>query len=467
MTPRLRSALGVVPCAALLLVAGCGESGVAPDGVDSVVLLVIDTLRADDAYDPEVAPHLNALGERSVVFERAFASASYTLASTATLFTGLRPAAHGNLGEQTNVMQPAHRTLAEALSEAGVATAAFSCNPHISRPGGFDQGFGDFGFYGRDTFDEHRVPAAVRADLVRWWQDHAGESRFAYVHVLPPHAPYQPPRAFLEARGIAHFDLAHGLQKRLDDLNREGTRGPRDPAVEELRELYRASILYVDDWQHALHQQLVAATPEGSLGWIVTSDHGEGFMEHGRVSHGFSPYAEQVHVPLLWSWPHLDARREPALVETRSIAATLCDAMGANWPAAERGRSWWRALSESSPIEASAGALSRSMGGRPAWSWRTSEWTHLWQSASGTSALYDTSELPGEYTNLADLPGPRQGLARSLAAALQAALEKDASLRVPIEVPRAHTVFAKELAALGYLANPQDGERAAPSKDDE
>lgn len=453
--------------AAALLCAGCGGSDADPSEVDSAVLLVIDTLRADDAYDPQIAPHLGALGERSVVFERAFSSASYTLASTATLFTGLRPAAHANLGEQTNVLQPAHWTLAEALSESGVATAAFSCNPHISRPGGFDQGFDDFGFYGRDTFEEHRVPDAVRADLVSWWRDHEGQRRFAYVHVLPPHAPYQPPLEFRGARGIAQVDLTHGLQKRLDELNGEEQRGPHDPAVKELRELYRASILHVDDWQHGLHLELLAATPEGSLGWIVTSDHGEGFMEHGRVSHGFSPYEEQVHVPLLWSWPDVKARREPALVETRSIAATLCEAFGATWPTMDRGRSWWRALRDSTPIEALDGALSRSMGRRPAWSWRTNEWSHLWQSASGTSALYDPSEVPGEYTDLAGLPGPWQDRARSLAAALQTALEHDATLRVPIEVPRFHTVFAKELAALGYLANPEDGERVAPGPDDE
>ena len=459
---RFASAVAVV-----LLCAGCGSSGSGPSGVDSAVLLVIDTLRADDAYDPQIAPHLNALGEGSVVFDRAYSSASYTLASTATLFTGLRPAAHVNLGEQTNVLQPAHQTLAEALSEAGVATAAFSCNPHISRPGGFDQGFGDFGFYGRDAFEEHRVPAAVRADLVAWWRDHEDRRRFAYVHVLPPHAPYQAPVEFRRARGVAHLDLAQGSQKRLDELNGEASRGPDALAVEELRELYRASILYIDEWQHTLHEELRAATPGARLGWIVTSDHGEGFMEHGRVSHGFSPYEEQVHVPLLWSWPELEARREPALVETRSIAATLCEAMGASWSGADLGRSWWLALQSATPIKALDGVLSRSMGGRPAWSWRTSEWTHLWQSASGTSALYDPREVPGEYTDLAGLSGAWQERARSLASALQAALEHDAALRVPIEAPRAHTVFAKELAALGYLANPEDSERVAPKTDDE
>lgn len=453
----------------LALLGSCG--GAAEVEVDSAVLVVLDTLRADDAYDPQIAPHLHALGERSVVFERAFSSASYTLASTATLFTGLRPAAHANLGEQTNVLQPGHRTLAEALSEAGVATAAFSCNPHITRPGGFDQGFDDFGYYGRDTFDDHRVPAAVIDDLLLWWRDHEDQRRFAYVHVLPPHAPYQAPLAFRRARGIANVDLERGLQARLEELNDAGPIAPDDPRVRELRDLYRASVLYIDDWLYGLHQRLLAESPEGGVGLIVTSDHGEGFMEHGRLSHGFTPYAEQVRVPLVWNWPGLEPRKVPGLVETRGIAATLCAALGADWPAEDRGRSWWPALMEGAPVEAMQGVISRSMGRLPSWSWRTEGWSTIWHSGSGLILDYDLSKQPNERfhyfhgvteEDLAELPDPPDHTSD-----LKRALDHDQTLRVPIEAPRFHTVFAKELAALGYLANPEDGERVAPSNDDE
>lgn len=455
---------------AALLCAGCSGSDADPSAVDSAVLLVIDTLRADDAYDPQVAPNLNALAQQSVVFDRAFSSASYTLASTATLFTGLRPPAHANLGEQSNVLQPAHRTLAEALSAAGVATAAFSCNPHISRPGGFDQGFGDFGFYGRDTFGDHRVPAAVVDDVLLWWREHESESRFAYVHVLPPHAPYQAPLAFRQARGIGNVDLERGLQARLEELNSAGPIAPSDPRVAELRDLYRASVLYIDDWANGLRRRLLIEGSEEGLGWIVTSDHGEGFMEHGRLSHGFTPYAEQVRVPLIWSWPGLEPRREQGLVETRDLAATLCEAFGATWPAEDHGRGWWSALTAGESIADGPGVLSRSMGRFPGWSWRTAQWTTIFQSKSGIIQYYDGRQDPREVDELTSKLGDdleTQGEWTALMDDFDAALAHDQSLRVPIEAPRFHTVFAKELAALGYLANPEDGERVAPANDDE
>ncbi|MHC4376467.1 MAG: sulfatase [Planctomycetota bacterium] len=461
--------LGTAALAALLG-AGCGGSGADPAQVDSAVLLVIDTLRADDAYDPQVAPHLATLGERSVVFERAYSSASYTLASTATLFTGLRPAAHVNLGEQTNVLQPAHRTLAEALSEAGVATAAFSCNPHISRPGGFDQGFDDFGFYGRDTFEEHRVPAAVADDLLLWWREHDTQSRFAYVHVLPPHAPYQAPLAFRQARGAGNIDLERGLQARLEALNDAGPIAPGDPRVGELRDLYRASVLYVDDWANGLHQRLLVESGGEGLGWIVTSDHGEGFMEHGRLSHGFTPHDEQVRVPLIWSWPGLEPRREPGPVETRDLAASLCEAFGATWPAEDHGRGWWSALVAGESVAGAPAVLSRSMGRNPGWAWRTARWTTIYQSKSGVLLHYDARQDPLELDEVTSKLGDDSESLRELSLFkddIEAALAHDQSLRVPIEAPRFHTVFAKELAALGYLANPEDGERIAPGQDDE
>lgn len=452
---RFFAALGL----SMLSSCGGGKADPGDDSIDRALLFVIDTLRADDAYDAQLAPNIHAWAETGVRFEQAYASASYTLASTASLFTGLRPAAHANLGQASNVLQPAQRTLAEALASAGIATGAFSCNPHISRPGGFDQGFEAFGFYGRDDFDTHRVPDALLEDLQLWWTEDSERPQFAYVHVLPPHAPYQPPSGFGDRGAAASIDKRLGLQTRLDELNAAGPLGPNAPEIAQLRTLYRAAVSYVDTW----FAEALQAVSVDDVGVLLTSDHGEGFMEHGRVSHGFAPNSEQVRVPLILGWPGLPARRVTKPVETRDLAATLCAALGAEWPERGFGKSVWSALAQGGPWPESEGILSRSMGSRPAWGWRLDNWLLIEQPAADSSALYDVDADPGERI---DRSAEQVAVLEAMRAELGRALERDARQRVPIDGPRSHSVFAKELAELGYLTNASAGERTSVDNDD-
>ena len=80
-----------------LAVLGCG-----PDpSRQNVVVIVVDTLRADRlaayGHEPDTTPFLSGLAERSVVFENAWSTSSWTAPATASLFTGLYPSQHGVL----------------------------------------------------------------------------------------------------------------------------------------------------------------------------------------------------------------------------------------------------------------------------------------------------------------------------------------------------------------------------------
>jgi arylsulfatase A-like enzyme len=79
---------------------------------------------------------------------------------------------------------------------------------------------------------------------------------------------------------------------------------------------------------------------------IITSDHGEQFGEHGVFNHGFSLYADEVHVPLL-----IISRAAPAgctisePVSLRDLAATVVDLAGLDAGPTFPGRSlatYWR-----------------------------------------------------------------------------------------------------------------------------
>ncbi|HET8648131.1 MAG TPA: sulfatase-like hydrolase/transferase, partial [Vicinamibacteria bacterium] len=150
-----RSASAALLVAAASLPAACSREAAATyrRTPANVVFIVIDTLRADavGAYGSPrpTSPNLDALAARSLVFERAFASAPWTLPSVATLFTGTYPSLHG----QTECEGPQAQlpgdllTLAEVLGAAGYDTAAFSAHPWVSPPFGLGQGFAEGAFH--------------------------------------------------------------------------------------------------------------------------------------------------------------------------------------------------------------------------------------------------------------------------------------------------------------------------------
>ena len=81
----------------LILLAGCGSAS-AP-GPDRIVLITIDSLRADrlGAYGDRAAhtPNLDTVARRGVRFEVALSPAPLTLPAHASLLTGVDPPTHG------------------------------------------------------------------------------------------------------------------------------------------------------------------------------------------------------------------------------------------------------------------------------------------------------------------------------------------------------------------------------------
>ena len=83
--------------AALLILAGCG--GAADTGTPDVVLVTIDTLRADRVgcygHAPAQTPTLDRLALEGTRYDQCQAPVPVTLPSHATILTGLNPPRHG------------------------------------------------------------------------------------------------------------------------------------------------------------------------------------------------------------------------------------------------------------------------------------------------------------------------------------------------------------------------------------
>jgi arylsulfatase A-like enzyme len=281
----------------------------------NLVLVLIDTLRADrtSAYDyaRPTTTYLAGLAARGALFEEAYATASWTWPSTASILTGLYPEEHGVQDATSSFLAPDLDTLAEALQRAGVTTGAWSGSPLIVPDKGFDQGF--------EFFDASREGRLRRSDLLipsalEWLAKVRTRRFFLYLHLMEPHAPFQPLAAG-RTNFAANVPRDYDPRKVLDynwELLREGF-GPSGErrtasvvAPEEQRwisDLYDGCVWSADDYLGQVLQQLQKLGLTETTVVAVTSDHGEELFDHGLLTHGNTLHRELVRVPLIVAGP--------------------------------------------------------------------------------------------------------------------------------------------------------------------
>jgi arylsulfatase A-like enzyme len=328
----------VLAMASLAVLSACSHRPADPARVDSrdvgVVLIVLDAAGAKHfgvyGNPLPVSPNVDALArDGGTVFERAYAQSAWTLPSTASLLTGRYP--RRRTQPRTVV---AGETLASSLRAAGFRTAAFSENPYVTAPFGFDQGFDEFHeYFPKSLLDErprdYQADSARPAtDAIAWLAAHPSDRTFLYLHLLTPHSPYVPPPPFRD-RFAAPDARLDGSTDTLLRLN-EGTLDASAPDIEQLRLRYLENLAYGDDQVGRVVDALRQAGRLDRTIVIVASDHGEAFREHGVVLHTTTLYEEMIHVPLVLRLPPRFGpmpARVAGIVELRDLVPTLCHAL--------------------------------------------------------------------------------------------------------------------------------------------
>ena len=186
----------------------------------NLLLITIDTLRADRVgaygYRSARTPAIDTLAARGARFDSAFSSAPITLTSHATIMTGRYPPGHGARHNGMR-LDPAVPTIADALRQAGFATAAFVAAFPLDRRFGLTKGFQTYsdrmprGPQGR--LASERPGHVVADEAIAWLDEHRAGSFFLWVHLFEPHAPYGDPS---DHRPVG---------ERYDDEVAEGTSG--------------------------------------------------------------------------------------------------------------------------------------------------------------------------------------------------------------------------------------------------
>lgn len=421
-------------------------TSVRPGSGTNVLFITLDTVRATSlslySYRRETTPNLVRYAARGVVFDRAFATAPWTLPSHGSLFTGRWP--HELSTDYETPLDDRHPTLAEHFSGLGYATAGFVANlGYCSRGTGLARGFAHYEDYPRslgqvvsnstllrtvaDNFtirrlienDEHlnRITARdINDRFLGWLRTKPDAPFFAFLNYFDAHEPYLPPAPFDRTFGAGRQNGRHSpLHHAQWNPAAPSKELPADELQEEI-DAYDGALAYLDQQLGALLDDLAVRGILDRTLVVITSDHGEEFAEHRVLEHGYSMYRPALHVPLLLILPNSvpAGRRVRTPVSLVDIAATVIDLAGGASSQTLGGNSLSRLWKGVEPGEATTlSELTRPPGDQPEWyPIRKGDMKALVyrgfryiRNGDNTEELYSLEFDPWEARNLAAAPG--------------------------------------------------------------
>ena len=347
----------------------------APAGKPNIILITLDTVRADHVssygYTRETTPNLDSFSQEGVLYKHAYATASWTLPSHASLFTGMYPNKHGahynsnvvfqyfdktQRGEKFALEQlfknafaffkEENHTLAEILSERGYRTAGVIGGIMCSALWGTGQGFAYYNekisnivhdikifliyqtvrlvlplddFLCQYGYHVKRLASRVNEAAFQWLEKNYDQPFFLFLNYFDAHDPYLPPPPYDKYFGeidksiLRKYNPEGGpsyitSERTLSQLVIDGHKRLSPEEKNLFISLYDGEIRYLDDCLNALFEKLKALKIYDNSLIIVTSDHGEAFGEHNKMYHSITLYEEVLRVPLIVKYPYSSRR---------------------------------------------------------------------------------------------------------------------------------------------------------------
>ena len=450
--PRLVARVAAALLAGALV--ACGPAGDA-DGVGDgpavrhVVLVVLDTTAAHhlgcQGGHPEASPVLDDLAARGVRFEEARSNTTWTLPSSASLFSGRWPETHGVVTAQHGLPDDLP-LVTETFADAGWRVGHLTQMVFSSARHGFDRGVETYAYFGQRTRNDD-----LRQALDDWFAAADERPSLLSVHMRRPHSPYQPDEVF-RAPFEAGCPLADGrADAELAFIDSAEDPDPDAAEREHLLHLYRGNLREADTHLGELVARLGDALERDTL-LVVTSDHGEGLGEHGDYGHGPELYGEHVRIPLIVVGPGLGPAVVDAPVSTVDVAPTLYELAGVAPPGPFDGRSLAALLAGSEDDGLGPGVVplsGRRYPGETAQVGAVAGGWKLVRAPDGALRLHALADDPDERH-----PRPLEDAPPELRAALERVVEALAAWRPAPPGVRAAPLdpeLEADLRALGYL----------------
>jgi len=286
-----------------------------------VVVVVLDAARGDRfpgwEYRRQTTPNIDAIAEGALAFRHAFAECPTTSCSIPALITGVSFLGGGAVGAGQQVSDDI-TTLAEYLQGRGYHTVGMSATPNNSASRNHDQGFDDFReLWGRDN-PNHGAASMSRLAAEVIESQPPERPLFLQLHYLPPHQPYEPGPEF-DRFSDPGYDGPIWPRMSLKPYNL-GAETLEGEDLDYLIDLYDGNLLRADAAINRVFDALHGAGRYDGALIVITSDHGEAFMEHGRQGHNTTLFDEMLHVPLILRLP---GGTVPKGVDTKRLASLL------------------------------------------------------------------------------------------------------------------------------------------------
>ncbi len=291
---------------------------VAPGRDLNLILITVDALRASEVgflgYNKPTTPNLDALASGSVVFDRAYALASYTGKALAPMLIGKYPSETLRDGSHFNAYFAGNTFLAGRLRDAGFYTLGAASHWYFHGAYGLTRGF--------DVFDLSAMPPTGQGDsdtsttspqltdaALKLLAKVGTRRFFLWVHYFDPHAQYVP-------------------HDGSPDFSEPGKR-----AGSQMRALYDGEVWFTDASIGRLLRYVAKEPWAEDTVIVVTSDHGEAMNEHGiAFQHGFEIWEPLVRIPLLVRAPGVTPHHVPVKRSVIDLVPTVLDLMHVSQP---------------------------------------------------------------------------------------------------------------------------------------
>lgn len=334
----------------------------------NLVIISLTNTRKDHigiyGYERDTTPNIDTFFKDSLIFENAFAPASWTLPVIASFFSSQFPATHGVMdrySSASNKLADDILTMPEIFKKSGYKTAAFTGGGDHNFKFGIGQGFDSY-----DTFDsksgsvrigepdEYKKLEDSMPESLKWLKENSKDKFFLMLQGYDTHCPFVPKEPFdkkftggyesvidystclwtfgqtdpIYENGVKYWSLKSAYSsKGIQDVKMT------DKDVEHMIALYDGGIAQADDYLKDFFQTAKDLNLEKNTIFIFMSEHGDLFGEHGRFMRG-GPlrgtfYEPVLNFPILIKHPKI---KEPfkigALVQTVDLMPTLLEMFG-------------------------------------------------------------------------------------------------------------------------------------------
>lgn len=304
-----------------------------------ILLVSIDSLRPDHlscyGYTNIHTKNIDDLAKNSFLFKNVYCQAPYTAASLASISSGYYPF-HTDVRNFDMNFNPELKNIGEILLENNYDCVMIGGPLYKSR--NFSRGgrtidissisFAEFVVYRISNLFRKKQIKDRTISALSYINNNLGKSYFMWIHYWDPHAPYHPPKAYINSKTNFKVNVTGTVEQLKNFAKNNELYSEND--LKHLINLYDSEVLFIDDNIGLLAKKFLEKS--GNYTYIITADHGEALGENGLFLHGIELIEPMIRIPLIvnCSWLNKKPGKINQMVSSIDIVPTILDLLKIN-----------------------------------------------------------------------------------------------------------------------------------------